>query len=128
MDKNTTIIINIMDLNVKVNLHLRLVKPNGEPLKGMAIHTKVYDFDVNEDDYLGNMVMDDDGKGMLTITKDKWQSIDSPNEKYPDIYFVVYNGDEEIFKSKTFDDLQVEDSTAMKDDGVHFDLGTFVVA
>lgn len=110
-----------------VNVHLQLITKDGKPLDQMAIHVKLYDSDIFKDDYLGNMILNEQGKGVIRITRSDFDSLDSPGEKFPDIYFEVFKGDELIFKSKIFQNLRIEESDIQDHEGIHFNLGSFVI-
>lgn len=113
-------------MDVKTHFYLRLINSKGEPFTGMAVHVKLYDQDIVSDDYLGGIILDAEGKGSIVVTPDKYRSLDSPFERYPDVYFKVFKGDEEVFKSHVIQDIDVE-KAEIKSDGSHIDLGSFVV-
>lgn len=110
-----------------VNIHLQLSTKDGKPLNQMSIHVKLFDSDIIKDDYLGNMILDQEGRGTIKITRSDINSFDSPGERFPDIYFEVFKGDELIFKSKIFQNLHIEESDHQDNEGIHFDLGSFVI-
>jgi hypothetical protein len=75
---------------------------------------------------LGEPRLGADGRVACTFDLQHAISADSPMETKPDLYFVLYEGDREIFRTPTFSDL---DFTRRDEKGevVTHDLGTFQV-
>lgn len=112
-----------------VNIHVNIVnKKTNEPPTEDGFIVKFFDKDIIEDDYLGECTLDGRGHGIISITRDDFRSIDSPAEKYPDIYFKVFYANDEIYKSKVYKNLHIEESDPFPaSEGIHFDLGTFLI-
>lgn len=112
-----------------VQLHVKLLKKgNNVPLKGEAYKVKFFDKDLIEDDFLGESTLDDFGHAIISVRRSNFRSIDSPLEKYPDIYFTVLKDGQEIFKSPVGKNLHIEESSDFPaSGGSHFHLGSFIV-
>jgi hypothetical protein len=81
-----------------------------------------------EDDFLGSSDIDEKGHVEISLTEANFKSKDSPPEKYPDIYFIIYRNNEEIYKSTVIKDLhlkKVSDFDSSKE--MHYHLGTFLI-
>lgn len=104
-----------------------LEKGSGKPLSG-DYTVKMFDKDIFSDDYLGETPLSDKGEASVTFSLDKVISADSPLEKYPDLYFVLFKGTNVIYKSKVLEDLNFdEEGTFDFKEGKKYDLGTFLI-
>lgn len=112
-----------------VNIHLHLLKRvNNEPLTGNQYRVKLYDKDFIKDDFLGESDLDKNGHAIVSITSEDFKSIDSFMESYPDIYFVVLENDEIIYKSNVYRNVHAEEADHFPaSQGLNFNLGTFVL-
>ena len=113
----------------KFNLHVTLLKKgNNRPLTGDEYTVRFYDKDLAEDDFLGEACINDLGKASVSIVPSDFSSLDSPMEKYPDLYFTVNLCGDEIFKSVVFNDQDLRKSGDFESrGGWDFDLGTFII-
>jgi hypothetical protein len=106
-------------------------KADGAPLSGTTgrYSVKVYDKDLVRDDRVGEPRLDADGRVRCTFDLYDIVSSDSPLERKPDLYLVLYEGEREVFRTPVFWDLdfgQPDESTGERKPVTH-DLGTFEV-
>jgi hypothetical protein len=106
-------------------------KANGEPISGASgqYSVKLYDKDPLRDDELGTPRLDADGRVHCTFDLYDIVSADSPLERKPDLYLVLYERDKEVFRTPVFWNLDFEkrDPATGKMTAVTHDLGTFAV-
>jgi hypothetical protein len=89
---------------------------------------KLFDKDIIDDDFLGQSRIQEDGSVSISFVPSDFSSLDSPGEKYPDLYFTVYKYGKLVYKStvlKNVDFNRYAISDPLK--GLTFDLGTFVI-
>lgn len=119
-----------MELNNEINLvvQVRLIaRGNDEPLSGNEFKVRLYDKDVFNDDFLGESTIDEEGLAKFTLHQKDYKSPLGLDTK-PDFYFVVYQNDEEIFKSKVMSNLDLSDiEKFVMSEGELVDLGTFLI-
>jgi hypothetical protein len=115
-----------MDLLVKITAQL-LEKGTRLPITGEGYTVKLYDKDVFSDDFLGEAQPDEEGKIAITFNPSLISSADSPFETEPDFYFVLLRNDTLVFKSKVMEDVNLKAANFDTKDGLHFDLGSFVI-
>ncbi|MCF7859607.1 MAG: hypothetical protein K9N07_09870 [Candidatus Cloacimonetes bacterium] len=89
---------------IKINARF-VCASTGKPLTGKAYKVRIYDKDILVDDLMGEAFLNDDGKIELITSIDKADSLDSPGETKPDIYFKVYKDDKLIYTSNVFQDV-----------------------
>src|ERR1044072_695718 len=89
-------------IHTKIKL---LEKGTSTPVSGSNISVKLFDKDPLEDDFLGEASPDSEGNVSIKFDLDKIKSADTPLEEFPDLYFKVYKGQNEYFKSPVVDDL-----------------------
>jgi Zn-finger nucleic acid-binding protein len=103
-------------------------KADRQPLSGVTGRyvVKLFDRDIIKDDMLGEPRLDANGQVQCTFDLYDAAGTDSPLERKPDIYLVVYEDNREIFRTSVFRDLdfQKRDDTGA---AVTHDLGTFEV-
>lgn len=104
-----------------------LEKGSGNPLNGDFV-VKMFDKDIITDDYLGECPVNKNGEASLTFSLEKVKSLDSPLEKYPDLYFVLFKGANIIYKSKVLEDLNFDEEGSFDfENGKKYDIGTFLI-
>jgi len=81
---------------------------NGNPLTGPEYSVRLYDKDRYFDDKLGKTGLDADGSASFLISVADIKSIDSPDERTPDLYFVLEKDGAEIFRSEVFENIDFE--------------------
>ena len=117
-------------LNDILKVRFRLLsKDDAELLFGSHIVVKLFDRDLLIDDSLGVATPNEEGDVQFEIDTSLFSSIDSPGEKLPDLYTVVYAHDGEIYRSPVFRDRNVPSvhGNFSPSEGLVIDLGTFVI-
>jgi Mlc titration factor MtfA (ptsG expression regulator)/Zn-finger nucleic acid-binding protein len=106
-------------------------KADGKPISGASgqYSVKLYDKDLFRDDELGTPRLDADGRVQCTFDLHDIVSADSPLERKPDLYLILYERDKEVFRTPVFWNLDFEkrDAATGKMTAVTHDLGTFAV-
>ena len=102
---------------------------DGNPLTGEEFSVSLRDKDRFFDDKLGSSRLDTKGNAEFIIFVADIISIDSPAERTPDLYFVVYKDGEEIFRSDTIHevDFEVRDVVTGRAKGLTKTFGPFQV-
>jgi hypothetical protein len=80
----------------------------GNPLTGPEYSVRLYDKDLFFDDKLGKGILDADGNVSFLVSVADIKSIDSPDERTPDLYFVLEKKGQEIFRSQVFENVDFE--------------------
>lgn len=80
----------------------------GGPLTGEGILAGLRDKDRFFDDKLGISTLNKNGEAAFVFSAEDIDSIDSKGEKFPDLYFVVWLNNEEIFRSEVFENIDFE--------------------
>ncbi len=119
-----------LPLNIEMNLLIKvrlLAKGTDNILEGDNYSVRLYDKDLFNDDYLGQSNLNEEGVAEFTISQKDFSSPFNIETK-PDFYFVVYNKDQEIFRSKVMSNLDLSNiqEFVMKE-GEVIDLGTFLI-
>jgi hypothetical protein len=116
-----------MKLMIKVIARF-IDKATKKPLSGNNLVAKLYDHDLVGDDFMGEARLDANGRAEVVADLVAAESADSPWEKYPDLYFSLFNQDGVIFESKVFKnvDFTSKDKISGEQHLTH-DLGTFEV-
>lgn len=111
------------------NLHVSLIKEGSDaPLTGKNFKVKFYDKDLLEDEILGSSPLDQNGHAVISVTAKKFRSKDSPLEKHPDVYFKVFDADQEIYKSPVIQDVKLKKVSEFDSvTGMQYNLGTFLL-
>ena len=117
-----------MAKNADVHLHVKLITVDKEPLRSSEYLVRFFDEDLVIDDFLGESHVDDFGHAQIVVSEEDFKVGGSFLEKYPDIYFKVYKGEEEIYKSKVFKDTHLQEAKDYPSTNrPHYDLGTFAI-
>ncbi len=105
-----------------------LEKVSGDPLTGDNILVKLYDKDPLEDDFLGEGHPDKNGNITIKFDLDNVSSADSPFEDKPDLYFIVYKGQKEIYRSTVLEDVDTSKEGGFDfKSGKELDLGSYLI-
>jgi hypothetical protein len=114
------------EMNIEVKVRL-IGRGNDEPVTGGNFKVRLYDQDVFNDDYLGESVPDEEGVAKFLFSQGDFKKPVNLDQK-PDFYFVVYQNNKIIFKSKVMSNLDLSDfeDFVMKEGDV-IDLGTFLI-
>ncbi|MGN6193499.1 MAG: hypothetical protein ACTHOB_01075 [Ginsengibacter sp.] len=114
------------EMNIEVKVRL-ISRGNDEPVTGGNFKVRLYDQDVFNEDYLGESVPDEEGVAKFLFSQGDFKKPVNLDQK-PDFYFVVYQNNKIIFKSKVMSNLDLSDfeDFVMKEGDV-IDLGTFLI-
>ena len=117
-----------LDPNMQIEVKIRFIaKGSDAPLTGDDYKVKLYDKDLVGADHLGESGLDTNGVATIKFAHSafgEWNNL----EKYPDFYFVLDKGGNEIFKSEILEDFDVDSLEKFKmGEGEVVDLGTFLV-
>lgn len=88
-------------------------RPNGSALTGPQYTVTLMDEDRFFDDKLGASPLDTNGEATFLVFTADIVSIDSPNERTPDIYFVVKNDGREIHRTEVRPNVNFEGTDAV---------------
>lgn len=107
----------------------RFEDANGKPLGGEDYKVRLLDKDHFFDDKLGVSALDSDGKVEFFVSAADIVSIDSPDERTPDVYFSLSKGGDEIFVTEVFPDVSfdTEDPVTGRPKGLTKEFGPFRV-
>jgi len=111
----------------KVNVSFQ--DSEGNPITGKEYTVRLYDEDKYFDDKLGNSQLDINGSAEFLFSVADVFSIDSMDERTPDIYFVVENNGNEIFRSETFPNVnfELEDPVTGRSKNLTMSFGPFEI-
>lgn len=118
-----------LSLNKDMNLEVtaRFIGKGHHSALTDAYTVRLYDKDIFDDDFLGETRLDDNGVAKISFTHNAFADPLNLDEK-PDFYFVVYKNNQEIFKTKVLEDLDIETIGKFKmGEGEVIDLGTFLI-
>ncbi|NND45161.1 MAG: hypothetical protein HKN58_07540 [Xanthomonadales bacterium] len=87
---------------------VHFIDSQGSPLGGKGWTARVRDQDCVLDDLLGEESVDADGTATFLISVADIKSLDSPDERRPDLYFTLYRDGREVFRSKVLEDVDFE--------------------
>jgi hypothetical protein len=114
------------DMNIEVTAHF-ITKGSDAPLTGAGYKLRLYDKDIIGSDYLGESGLDEQGMAKIKFSHSsfgEWNNL----EQFPDFYFVLFQGEKEIFRSKVMENVDVDFLEQFKmGEGEVVDLGTYLV-
>lgn len=101
----------------------------GRPFTGSEYRVTLLDRDRLLDDKLGSTTLSEDGTAEFLFSVADIVSIDSIDERTPDIYFVITENDNEVFRSEIFTDVDFDatDPVTGRQDNVTREFGPFRV-
>ena len=101
----------------------------GNPLGGDDYEVRLLDKDHFFDDKLGVTALDASGRAEFLVSVADIVSIDSPDERTPDIYFSLSKGGDEIFVSDVFAEVTFDgpDPVTGRPKGLTKEFGPFRV-
>jgi hypothetical protein len=107
----------------------RFVHPDGRPFTGEHYLVEIWDQDPFTDDFLGSSPLDANGVASFLCFFKDMQSLETPFETEPDIYFVIKQRKEEIFRTKVFPDVRLlgQEELIDKKGNISIHFGPFVV-
>jgi hypothetical protein len=111
----------------KVNV--KFLDSDGNPLTGDEYTVRLFDEDRYFDDKLGKSKLDNAGNAEFLITVADIMSIDSLDERTPDLYFIVEQDGKEIYRSETIPkvNFEVVDPVTGRSKSLTMDFGPFTV-
>ena len=117
-----------LDQEMNIEVIARFIgKGHEQPVTGDSYKVRLYDEDVFGDDFLGESTLDDNGYAKIRFTHEAFSGVAKLDEK-PDFYFVVFKHQQEIFKTKVMEDVNLPDVENFKmGEGEVVDLGTYLI-
>jgi hypothetical protein len=102
----------------------------GGPLTGAPFRVKLFDRDPLSDELLGESGLDADGVAEFLINSLDFRSTDSPAETRPDLYFVLEQAGQVVYRSPTFEDVdfEVAEAVTQRQDHRTLAFGPFRIA
>lgn len=107
----------------------RFENAEGRPFFGSEYKVTLLDRDRLLDDKLGSASLSEDGTAEFLFSAADILSIDSMGERTPDLYFVITENDNEVFRSEIFAevDFDAADPVTGRQDKVTREFGPFRV-
>lgn len=107
----------------------RFENAEGRPFTGSEYEVSLLDRDRLLDDKLGSTSLSKDGTAEFLVSASDILSIDSIGERTPDIYFVITEHGNEVFRSEIFPevDFDATDPVTGRQDNVTKEFGPFRV-
>ena len=107
----------------------RFENAEGQPFTGSAYKVTLLDRDRLLDDKLGETTLSKDGTAEFLFSAADVLSIDSVGERTPDLYFVITENGNEVFRSEIFPevDFDAPDPVTGRQDNVTREFGPFRV-
>ena len=102
---------------------------DGKPVSGKEYTVQLYDEDRLFDDKLDKAQLDINGRVEFLISVADIKSIDSLDERTPDLYFILEKDGTEIFRSETIPDVnfETENTVTGRTDNLTQAFGPFVI-
>ena len=107
----------------------RFENAEGRPFFGSAYIVSLFDHDRLRDDKLGSTSLNEDGSAEFLFSAADILSIDSVGERTPDLYFVITESGNEVFRSELFPevDFNVANPVTGREDRLTMEFGPFRV-
>ncbi len=107
----------------------RFENAEGRPFFGSEYEVKLLDQDRLFDDKLGSTSLSEDGTAEFLFSVTDVLSIDSPGERTPDIYFVITEHGNEVFRSEVFPEVDFDTTNPVtgRQDSLTKEFGPFRV-
>jgi hypothetical protein len=107
----------------------RFENAEGRPFTGSAYKVTLLDRDRLLDDKLGSTTLSKDGTAEFLFSAADILSIDSVGERTPDLYFVITENGNEVFRSEIFPEVEFDapDPVTGRQDSVTREFGPFRV-
>jgi len=107
----------------------RFENAEGRPFFGSEYEVKLLDQDRLLDDKLGSSTLSEDGTAEFLFSAADILSIDSIDERKPDLYFLITEHGNEVFRSEIFAevDFDATDPVTGRQDNVTREFGPFRV-
>ena len=109
---------------------VRFTDASGAPLTGNRWTARALDQDALLDDSIGRARLDDEGIATFLLPVAAIKSLDSPGERTPDLYFRLFDGDEEVFRSEVIENVDFESLHRVTGDPVRItrEFGPYAVS
>jgi hypothetical protein len=91
----------------------RFENAEGRPFTGSAYKVTLLDQDRLVDDKLGSTTLNEDGTAEFLFSAADILSIDSIGERKPDLYFVISENGNEVFRSEVFPEVDFDATDAV---------------
>ena len=102
---------------------------NGQPLTGPGYLVRFLDRDLVKDDLLGESPLGSDGEAGAVCAGASALSLDSPGERRPDVYCVLYLHDTMVYRGETTRNVDFDAPRGpAAQAATTIDLGTFDIA
>ncbi|MDJ0698786.1 MAG: hypothetical protein QNJ07_02920 [Woeseiaceae bacterium] len=107
----------------------RFENAEGRPFFGSEYEVKLLDRDRLFDDKLGSTTLSEEGTAEFLFSVADVLSIDSPGERTPDIYFVITEHGNEVFRSEVFPEVDFDATNPVtgRQDSLTKEFGPFRV-
>ena len=107
----------------------RFENAEGRPFFGSAYKVSLFDQDSLRDDKLGSTSLNEDGTAEFLFSAADVVSVDSIGERTPDLYFVITESGNEVFRSEVFPQVNfnVTDPVTGQEDRLTLEFGPFRV-
>ncbi len=107
----------------------RFENAEGQPFTGSAYKVSLLDKDRLLDDKLGSTSLSKDGTAEFLFSAADILSIDSVGERNPDLYFLITENGNEVFRSEIFPEVDFDASNPVtgRQDSVTREFGPFRV-
>ena len=107
----------------------RFENAEGRPFFGSAYEVSLLDKDRLFDDKLGSTQISEDGTAEFMFSVADVFSVDSPGERTPDIYFLITENGNEVFRSEIFPEVNFDatDPVTGRQDNLTREFGPFRV-
>ncbi|MGI9233748.1 MAG: hypothetical protein ACR2RD_08975 [Woeseiaceae bacterium] len=108
----------------------RFENADGRPFFGSEYEVSLLDRDRLLDDKLGSTSLSKDGIAEFVFSASEILSIDSIGERTPDIYFLITENGNEVFRTEIFSDIDFDatDPVTGRHDNLTKEFGPFLVA
>lgn len=107
----------------------RFVNAEGRPFFGSEYKVTLLDEDRLFDDKLGSVSLSEDGTAEFVFSVSEMFSIDSPGERTPDLYFLITEHGNEVFRSDVIPevDFDATDPVTGRQESTTREFGPFTV-
>ena len=107
----------------------RFENAEGQPFFGSEYKVTLLDEDRLFDDKLGSVSLSEDGTAEFVFSVSEIFSVDSPGERTPDLYFLITEHGNEVFRSEVIPEVNfdVTDPVTGRQDNVTREFGPYRV-
>ena len=108
----------------------RFVNADGQPFFGSEYKVTLLDEDRFFDDKLGSVSLSEDGTAEFVFSASEMFSIDSLGERTPDLYFLITEHGNEVFRSEVIPEVDFDsnDPVSGRQDNTTREFGPFQVS